>query len=112
MSRVTPEAPQFDVAVYGTIFGERRTAVQRLNPGERLILVPDPLGVDQPSVWVHAPGGDVLGHLSPDINRWLVPRMLDGARYSAIVKELHAGSTESWKRLIITLTRITNWSTT
>ncbi len=86
--------------------GERRTAVQRLNCGDRLILVPDPDGVENPSVWVHAIGGDVIGHLSPDVNRWLVPKMLDGARYSAVVKELGANEAESWKRLVITISRL------
>jgi hypothetical protein len=106
MSSILPDAPQFDVAVYGTIFGERRITVQRLKPGDRLILVPDPPGVEEPSVWVHAPGGDVVGHLSPDVNRWLVKRMLDGARYSGTVKLVGAETTESWKRLVITVTRV------
>ena len=106
MSLVHPDAPQFDVPVYGTIFGDRRTAVQRLKCGDRLILVPDPAGVEEPSVWVHAPGGDVVGHLSPDINKWLVARMLDGARYSATVKDVGAEGTESWRRLTITVARI------
>ena len=107
MSAILPDAQQFDVPVYGTIFGDRRIAVQRLQPGDRLILVPDPAGVEQPSVWVHATGGDVVGHLSPDVNRWLVPRMLAGGRYSAVTKSIGAETTESWRRLIITITRIT-----
>src|SRR4051812_29472554 len=102
MSLILPDAKQFDVPVYGTIFGARRTAVQRLQPGDRLILVPDPAGVEDPSVWVHAIGGDVIGHLSPDINRWLVPRMLNGARYSAVTKSIGGETTESWRRLVIT----------
>jgi hypothetical protein len=106
MSLILPDAPQFDVAVYGTIFGARRIAVERLNPGDRLILVPDPHGVEDPSVWVHATGGDVIGHLSPDVNRWLVPKMLAGVRYSAYVKSIGGDATESWKRLVISVTRI------
>src|SRR4051794_23764560 len=106
MSNILPDAPQFDVAVYGTIFAERRRAVERLQTGDRLILVPDPPGVDEPSVWVHATGGDVLGHLAPDVNRWMVARMLDGSRYSASVKSVAREGTASWKRLVITITKI------
>src|SRR5436189_5416893 len=106
MSRILPDARQFDVAVYGTIFGGRLVAVQRLKAGDRLILVPDPSGVVSPSVWVHATGGDVTGHLSPDINLWLVPKMLAGYRYSGFVKAVAGEGTESWKRLMITVTRL------
>lgn len=78
----------------------------RLTVGDRLILVPDPAGVEPLSVWVHASGGDVIGHLAPDINRWMVPRMLAGARYSASVLSLGAADTESWKRLIVSIVRV------
>ena len=105
MATIQPDEPRFDVAVYGTIFGDRRITVQRLDVGDRLILVPDPAGVEDPSVWVHATGGDVVGHLSPDVNRWLVPRMLAGGRYSAAVKSVGGEATESWTRLVITITR-------
>jgi hypothetical protein len=106
MSSVLPDTPQFDVPVYGTVFAERAVVVRRLREGDSLILVPDPPGVDLPSVWVHATGGDVVGHLSPDINRWLVPRMLDGARYTASVLSVNDPATESWKRLIISVRRL------
>ncbi len=106
MSSILPDAPRFDAPVYGTIFGDRLAAVQRLAEGDSLILVPDPAGVDPASVWVHATGGDVVGHLAPDINRWLVPRMLDGARYAATVQSLGAAGTESWRRLVISVRRL------
>lgn len=106
MSAILPEAAQFDAVVYGSVFGERSVVVQRLAAGDQLILVPDPAGVDDPSVWVHAIGGDVVGHLAPDINRWLVPRMLEGARYGAAVQSIGAPGTASWKRVIITVRRI------
>ena len=47
----------------GTVFAERSAVVRRLTPGDRLILVPDPPDTDEPAVWVHATGGDVVGHL-------------------------------------------------
>lgn len=101
MASILPRSSQFRTAVYGTVFARRAEAVQRLHSGDPLILVPDPPGVEQPNVWVHAPGGDVVGHLSPDVNRWMVPWMLEGARCRGEV--LHVGGTEveSWKRLEI-----------
>jgi hypothetical protein len=106
MSSILPDTPSFETAVYGTVFGERARVVHRLREGDRLILVPDPPGVEQPSVWVHAPGGDVVGHLSPDVNRWLAPRMIDGARYGARVRSIGQPGTESWKRLVISVRRV------
>jgi hypothetical protein len=121
VSSILPDAPRFETAVYGTIFAERAAAVQRLHEGDALILVPDPPGIDEapdaadvpaarvvvePKVWVHAQGGDVLGHLSPDINRWLVPRMLGGARYTAAVVSVGDPAKESWRRLIVVLRKL------
>jgi hypothetical protein len=105
MPSVLPDTPHFDVPVYGTVFAERSVVVRRLREGDPLILVPDPPGVEQPSVWVHATGGDVVGHLSPDLNRWMVPRMLDGAHYTATVLTVSDSETVSWKRLIISVRR-------
>jgi hypothetical protein len=105
MSSILPGARQFDAPVYGTIFAGRAAVVRRLAPGDLLILVPDPPGVDLPSVWVHAPGGDVVGHLAPDINRWMVGEMLRGARYSATVQAVGEDETESWRKLVISVRR-------
>ena len=101
MSAILPRSESFRTAVYGTGFAKRAEAVQRLSEGDPLILVPDPPGVDQPCVWVHAPGGDVVGHLSPDVNRWLVPWMLEGARCRAQVAHVGGPDVASWKRLEI-----------
>jgi hypothetical protein len=106
MSSILPDTPSFETPVYGTVFGERSRVVLRLREGDQLILVPDPPGVEQPSVWVHAPGGDVVGHLSPDVNRWLAPRMMEGARYGARVRSIGQPGTESWKRLVIAVRRV------
>ncbi|MFI5256556.1 MAG: hypothetical protein ACHQRK_04780 [Gemmatimonadales bacterium] len=105
MSSILPDTPRFETPVYGTVFAERASVVRRLREGDPLILVPDPPGVDEPSVWVHAPGGDVVGHLSPDVNAWMAPRMLDGARYAAQVSRVEPG-TVSWKRLVIAVRRV------
>ena len=103
MSSILPRTREFDTPVYGTVFGRRTDVLHRLRIGDRLILVPDPPGIDEPNVWVHAPGGDVVGHLSPDINAWLVPWMLDGARVGAVVTQVRSDDVASYKRLIITV---------
>ena len=101
MSSILPGAETFRTPVYGTVFGHRRDVVQRLSAGDRLILVPDPPGSDPPTVWVHARGGDVIGHLSPDINAWLAPLMLAGSCYGAEVADVRGDDVASWKRLVI-----------
>ena len=101
VSAVLPGAPDFTTPVYGTVFARRQEAVHRLHPGDRLILVPDPPSADPPAVWVHAPGGDVVGHLSPDVNDWLAPTMLDGCCYGAEVADVRGDEVASWKRLVI-----------
>jgi hypothetical protein len=106
MSSILPDTPAFETPVYGTVFAQRAAVVRRLKEGDQLILVPDPPGVDEPSVWVHAPGGDVVGHLSPDVNAWMAPRMLGGARYGASVRSVGEPDTASWKRLVITVKRV------
>jgi len=106
MSAILPDTPRFETPVYGTVFAARASVVQRLKEGDHLILVPDPPGVDEPSVWVHAPGGDVVGHLSPDVNAWMAPRMIRGTRYAAEVSSVGAPDTESWKRLVIEVRRV------
>jgi hypothetical protein len=103
MSAILPGSNEFSTAVYGTVFAKRSSVVQRLRVGDPLILVPDPPGIDEPSVWVHAPGGDVVGHLSPDLNTWLVPWMLAGHRCRATVTQVGGADVASWKRLIITV---------
>ena len=101
MSSILPGTREFRTPVYGTVFGKRPTVVHRLREGDRLILVPDPPGTEQPNVWVHARGGDVVGHLSPDVNSWLVPSMLAGERYGAEVVRVGPDDEASWKRLVI-----------
>ena len=103
MSSILPGTEEFRTPVYGTVFGRRSEVVGRLHAGDRLILVPDPPGTNPPAVWVHACGGDVVGHLSPDVNAWLAPWMLAGSCYGAVVSEVRGGDVASWKRLVITV---------
>lgn len=106
MSSVLPGAERFSTPVYGTVFARRSQVVNRLQPGDRLILVPDPPGAEPQTVWVHARGGDVVGHLSPDVSAWLAPWMLAGGCYGAEVSDVRGDDTASWKRLVITVKRV------
>ena len=101
MALMPPHVEEFRTAVYGTVFGGRMEVVHRLKKGDHLILVPDPPGVDDPNVWVHASGGDVVGHLPQDIGAWLAPWMLDGGRCGATVEKVGSDDVASWKRLVI-----------
>jgi len=103
MSAILPGTEQFQTNVYGTVFGARSAVLLRLRAGDRLILVPDPPGTENAAVWVHAPGGDVVGHLSPDVCSWMVPWMLAGGRCGAVVASVSGGEVASWKRLVITV---------
>ena len=96
MSSILPGAREFLTPVYGTVFGQRTSVVHRLKEGDKLILVPDPPGIDEPNVWVHA-------HLSPDVNAWLAPTMFGGERYTAEVSRVAGDDVASWKRLVITV---------
>ena len=98
---IPPHSERFTTAVHGTVFGQRIEVVHRLKHGDYLILVPDPPGTDEPAVWVHAPGGDVVGHLSPSIGAWLAPWMLAGGRCSARVEKVGSDDVASWRRLVI-----------
>jgi len=106
MSSILPDAEAFNTLVYGTVFGRRIDVVHRLAPGDRLILVPDPPGTVPPTVWVHTIGGDVVGHLSPDVNSWLAPSMLAGTCYGGEVWLVRGDYAASWKRLVISVRRV------
>ena len=96
-----PWTGHFRTAVLGTVFGTRTEVVHRLHQGDHLILVPDPPGTDIPAVWVHAAGGDLVGHLPFQIGVWLAPWMFDGGRCSARVEKVGSDDVESWRRLVI-----------
>lgn len=101
MPTALPYTDDFRTAVYGTVFADRTRVVHRLKAGDRLILVPDPPGAEVPAVWVHAAGGDVVGHLPLPIAAWLGPWMFDGGRAQARVERVGSDEIESWRRLVI-----------
>ena len=91
----------FRTTVHGTVFAGRSTHLEELSAGDRLILIPDPPGADDPAVWVHLPSGDPVGHLPPEINAWLAPLMLGGGSASATAVRVGGSDMPSWKRLLI-----------
>ncbi len=105
MDRPPPQPPpgcdEFSAAVHGTVFADRTRTVHRLHLGERVLLIPDPPGADVPAVWVHAPGGDVVGHLPQQIGAWLAPWMLAGGRCQASVETVGGDDVASWRRLVV-----------
>ena len=98
-----PYPEPFRTAVLGTVFGRRTDVVHRLRSGDRLILVPDPPEAQIPAVWVHAAGGDVVGHLPLQIAAWLAPWMLAGGCCGAWVEKVGSDDVESWRRLVVRL---------
>lgn len=101
MPFVVPHTERFESPVHGTVFAGRAAVLDRLRPGDRLILVPDPPGAEVPAVWVHAVGGDVVGHLPVHVAAWLAPWMLAGARCAAAVLAVCGSDVASWERLTI-----------
>jgi hypothetical protein len=101
MTAPPPFSTPLQTAVHGTVFAGRAAVVQRLRPGDRLILVPDPPGDEPPAVWVHAEGGDVVGHLSLHVAALLAPWMLDGGRCGAYVERVGGEDVASWERLVV-----------
>ncbi|MCC7054017.1 MAG: hypothetical protein IT355_12205 [Gemmatimonadaceae bacterium] len=92
--------------MHGTVFAARAAVVERLAPGERLLLVPDPPVDDEaPAVWVHVAGGDILGHLPVQVASWLAPWMLGGGRCQATVLHVGGPDVASWNRIEIELER-------
>jgi hypothetical protein len=87
--------------VHGTVFGERAGHLQRVSAGDDLLLLPGPPIEDEPGVWVHLPGGELIGHLPPEIEAWLSPWMLRGGRAVARAVRVSGADVPSWRRLLI-----------
>ncbi len=91
----------FRATVHGTVFGGRAAVLDLLSEGEELLLLPGPPVDDEPGVWVHRSGGDLVGHLPPEIEYWLAPWLLRGGRARARAVRVRGDETPSWRRLVI-----------
>ncbi|MGD8278421.1 MAG: hypothetical protein PVH00_10365 [Gemmatimonadota bacterium] len=87
--------------MHGTVFGERTEHLQRVSAGDDLLLLPGLPIEDEPGVWVHLPGGELLGHLPPEIEAWLSPWLLRGGRAEARAIRVSGTDVPSWRRLLI-----------
>lgn len=94
----------FRATVHGTVFCERSSHLARINPGDELFLIPGPPLDDAPGIWVHLPGGDLLGHLPPEIEDWLTPWILHGGHARARAVRISGVDVPSWRRLLIEVT--------
>lgn len=104
--RPTPAFPEgqprhFRSTVHGTVFAGRDRHLEEMAAGDPVRLVPDPPGQDDPEVWVHLPSGDPVGHLPPEICRWLWPWMLRGGPVTARTIRVHGADCPSWRRLLV-----------
>jgi len=101
-----PEFPEgkprtFRSTVHGTVFAGRDRLLEDMHPGDRLVLIPDPPGEEEPEVWVHLQSGDPVGHLPPEISRWLAPWLREGGRAVARALRVRGADVPSWRRLLL-----------
>lgn len=106
MHRSAPPLPphtpaSFRATVHGTVFCDRAKCLDRIHVGDELVLIPGPPVDDPPGIWVHLPGGDLVGHLPPEIELWLAPWMQRGGAARATVEKLDHEDVPSWRRLVI-----------
>jgi hypothetical protein len=78
--------------------------VEGLADGERLQLVADPPGQDDPWVWVHLSTGEPVGHLPPEVGAWLCPWMRQGGVARVRTVRVQGGDVPSWRRVVVEVT--------
>jgi len=93
--------PRFRATVHGLVFADRARLLDELMAGDPLAVVADPPGQDEPGVWLHTAGGDPVGHLPPEIARWLWPWLRDGGHADAVALRVGDDETPSWRRLVL-----------
>ena len=72
-----------------------------MHVGDEVLLIPGPPIDDPPGIWVHLPGGDLLGHLPPEIESWLAPWILEGGHATGKVVKIEGDDVPSWRRLVV-----------
>lgn len=92
---------RFRSTVHGTVFGGRDALLEGLNDGDPVLIVPDPPGAEEPEVWVHLESGEPVGHLPPEISRWLWPRLQRGERATGRALRVHGEEAPSWRRVVV-----------
>ena len=93
--------PRFRSTVHGTVFAGRDRYVDRLTEGASVRLVADPPVQKMPEVWVHLESGEPIGHLPPEIGRWLWPWMSRGGVVEARALRVSGSDVPSWRRLVL-----------
>lgn len=93
--------PRFRSTVHGTVFAGRDRFVSKLHEGESVRLVADPPVQKEPEVWVHLESGEPIGHLPPEIGRWLWPWMSRGGVVEARALRVLGSDAPSWRRLLL-----------
>lgn len=91
----------FRSTVHGTVFAGRDEFVSRLAEGDELRLVADPPVQEDPEVWVHLQSGEPIGHLPPDIGRWLWPWLSSGGVAVARTVRVRGAEVPSWRRILL-----------
>jgi hypothetical protein len=92
---------QFRSTVHGTVFAGRERHLESVGEGDALRLVADPPGQDDPEVWVHLASGEPIGHLPPEICRWLWPWIHDGGIAEARALRVGGADVPSWRRVVL-----------
>ncbi|HUP51943.1 MAG TPA: hypothetical protein VM198_05670 [Longimicrobiales bacterium] len=87
--------------MHGTVFAGRDRFVERISEGECVRLVADPPVQKVPEVWVHLESGEPVGHLPPEIGRWLWPWMSLGGVAEARALRVGGAEVPSWRRLVL-----------
>lgn len=92
---------RFRATVHGTVFAERALALERLETGDGVVLIPDPPVEEEPRVWVHLTTGEPVGYLPTEIGDWLAPWLTRGGGARARVLRVSGADTPSWRRLLV-----------
>jgi len=95
------QPPCFRSTVHGTVFAGRDRFVAEVHEGDELRLIADPPVQDDPEVWVHLQSGEPIGHLPPDIGRWLWPWLSGGGVARATAVRVSGADEPSWRRVLL-----------